>query len=85
MTIISNNDGVCIENYENSDTKATSNNVQPTIIDLAPVMPSYRFCVLPYSKIMGYVIIKFVSSKWQKKQIMENVIFFRTNLLGLTK
>ncbi|CAC5376217.1 Protein draper,Cell death abnormality protein 1,Platelet endothelial aggregation receptor 1,Multiple epidermal growth factor-like domains protein 11,Multiple epidermal growth factor-like domains protein 10,Multiple epidermal growth factor-like domains protein 6 [Mytilus coruscus] len=42
----------CIESYEeNSATMATSNNTQPTVIDLAPIMPNSRVCVLPYSKI----------------------------------
>lgn len=32
-----NNDNVCIENYNNSATMVTSNNVQPINVDLAPI------------------------------------------------
>ncbi|XP_063441624.1 uncharacterized protein KIAA1958-like [Mytilus trossulus] len=50
----------CIESYEeNSATMATSNSAQPTVIDLAPIMPNSRVCVLPYSKISGNVTINF--------------------------
>ncbi|VDI51108.1 Hypothetical predicted protein [Mytilus galloprovincialis] len=50
----------CIENYEeNSATMAASNSAQPTVIDLAPIMPNSRLCVLPYSKISGNVTINF--------------------------
>ena len=57
LTTMANNDSVCIENYENSATMTTGNNVRPTIIDFASVMQNSQSCVLPYSKIMKNVTI----------------------------
>lgn len=48
---------------------ATSKNAQTTIIDFALVMPNYRFCVIPYSKIKGNITITDMGvSGWYQRQ-----------------
>lgn len=57
-----------IECYENKNVVAPENtntpqptaiNNQPTVIDLAPILPSSKMCLLPHAKIGGNVTINF--------------------------
>jgi len=49
-----------IENFENRNLVNPNTNPvhnQPTIIDLAPVLPNSKICLLPYAQISGNVTI----------------------------